>query len=88
MVEGSTAEGYVACCAAVRDADFREDVSSIRLPTLIIAGTKDPATPPADARFLAAQIPGARYAELEAAHLSNLESPQTYNAELLRFWTS
>ncbi|HVB32973.1 MAG TPA: 3-oxoadipate enol-lactonase [Patescibacteria group bacterium] len=88
MFERTPIEGYVACCEALRDADFRPSVSSIRLPTLVIAGTRDPAIPAADGRFLAAQIPGARYAELDTAHLSNLEAPEPFNGELIRFLTS
>src|SRR4029077_13654264 len=64
MLEEANAEGFAACSAAVRVFDFREQVSKIRLPTLVISGAHDPGTPPADGRFLAQQIPGARYAEL------------------------
>jgi 3-oxoadipate enol-lactonase len=87
MLEETPVEGYLGCCAALRDADFRQDISSIRLPTLIIAGTRDLATTTTEGRFLAAKIPGARYAELGAAHISNRETPEQFNAELLRFWT-
>ena len=44
--------------------DQRDDVARIRAPTLVIAGTHDAATPPADGRFLAERIAGARYVEL------------------------
>jgi 3-oxoadipate enol-lactonase len=54
----------------------------------VIAGTHDPATPPADGRFLAQQIPGARYVELNAAHLSNIEDQDRFNSELAAFLNS
>lgn len=85
MLEGANPGGYVACCAAVRDFDFREHASNIRLPTLVISGAHDPATPPADGRFLAHQIPGARYVELNAAHLSNIEDQDRFTAEVAAF---
>jgi 3-oxoadipate enol-lactonase len=88
MLEETNPDGYAACCAAVRDFDFREQVSNIRLPTLVISGAHDPATPPADGRFLAHQIPGARYVELDAAHLSNLEDRYRFNNELAAFLNS
>ncbi len=88
MLEAANPEGYAGCCAAVRDFDFREQLSRIRLPTLVIAGAHDPATPPADGRFLAHQIPGARYAELNAAHLSNIEDQDRFNDELSAFLNS
>jgi len=88
MLEDANPEGYAACCAAVRDFDFREHLSRIRIPVLVIAGAHDPATPPADGHFLADQIPGARYAELNAAHLSNIEDQGRFNREVTAFLNS
>jgi 3-oxoadipate enol-lactonase len=88
MLEEANVEGFAACTAAVRDFDFREQVSKIHLPTLVISGAHDPGTPPADGRFLAQQIPGARYAELNAAHLSNIEDEDRFNNELAKFLNS
>jgi 3-oxoadipate enol-lactonase len=88
MLEETNPDGYVACCAAVRDFDCREKLSAIRTPTLVIAGAHDLATPPADGRFLAQQIPGARYAELDAAHLSNVQAQDPFNRVLGAFLNS
>jgi 3-oxoadipate enol-lactonase len=88
MLEETNPEGYVACCAAVRDFDCRDQLSKIRTPTLVLAGAHDPATPAADGRFLAQQIPGARYVELNAAHLSSIEAQDRFNKELAAFLNS
>jgi 3-oxoadipate enol-lactonase len=88
MIEEANPEGYAACCAAVRDFDFREQLRNIHVPALVIAGAHDPATPPADGRFLTEQIPGARYAELNAAHLSNIEDRGRFNGEITAFLNS
>jgi len=88
MLEEVNPEGYAACCAAVRDFDFREQLNKIRTPTLVIAGAHDPATPPDGGRFLAQQIPGARFVELNAAHLSNIEAQDQFNDELASFLNS
>jgi 3-oxoadipate enol-lactonase len=85
MLLSTSPEGYAACCAAVRDADARDAVSGIRAPTLVIAGSRDAATPPADGRLLADRIPGARYLELEAAHLSNVEAARPFTQAVLEF---
>ena len=82
----TSAAGYAGCCAAIRDADFREDVARIEVPTLVISGTRDVATPVADGRFLAQRIAGARLVEIDAGHLSNMESPQEFTAALLAFF--
>ncbi len=87
-LEETNPDGYAACCAAVRDFDFREPLSRIRIPTLVISGAHDPATPPGDGRFLAHHIPGARYAELNAAHLSNIEDQDRFNSEVAAFLNS
>jgi 3-oxoadipate enol-lactonase len=85
MVADTPAEGYAACCAALRDADEHADLAAITTRTLVIAGTHDPATPPADGRALATAISGARYVELPSSHLSNLEAEASFTAELLAF---
>jgi 3-oxoadipate enol-lactonase len=78
-------DGYIACCAAVRDMDQRAAIARIGAPTLVIAGSQDAATPPADGRFLAETIPGAKYVELEAAHISNIEVVDGFTDAVLRF---
>lgn len=86
MMERQPAAGYVACCAAVRDADLREAASRIAAPTLVITGTHDVATPPAQGAWLAQQITGARLAELPASHLSNIEAKDGFDAALAAFF--
>jgi 3-oxoadipate enol-lactonase len=90
MLLSTSANGYMACCAAIRDADFSvEDqvnsISSIRLPTMVIAGAHDPVTTPADARAIVGRISGSHYAELQAAHLSNIEAAPEFTMEVGRF---
>ena len=85
MLETTDREGYVASCAAVRDMDLRESVAGIRVATLIIAGAKDPVTPPAEGRFLAEQIARAEYLELNAAHLSNVEAAGKFTLGVIKF---
>jgi 3-oxoadipate enol-lactonase len=85
LLEGTPAEGYVATCAALRDGDERGDLARIACPTLVVSGRHDPATPPAEGRALADAIRGARFVELEASHLSNLEAPSEFTAALSAF---
>jgi 3-oxoadipate enol-lactonase len=88
MLESANPDGYVANCAAVRDFDVRDALVAIHVPTLVISGTHDAATTPADGRFLAERIAGARYAELNAAHLSNIEDRDCFNSEVSKFLLS
>lgn len=85
MLVATPPEGYAAACAVVRDMDQRSAIAAIRAPTLVVAGASDQATPPADGRFLAENIPGARYVELDAAHLSNVEAAGPFTDAVVRF---
>ncbi|MDB5758829.1 MAG: 3-oxoadipate enol-lactonase [Burkholderia sp.] len=88
MLLNTAPAGYGANCAAVRDMDLRADIASIGVPTLVIAGTHDGSTPAADGRAVADAIPGARYVELDAAHLSNWEQSEQFTQALLGFLTA
>jgi 3-oxoadipate enol-lactonase len=78
-------DGYAGCCAAIRDMDLHPIVHLIGQPTLVIAGTMDPATPPDHAERIATAIAGAQLLSLEAAHLSNIEQPEGFTRALLHF---
>jgi 3-oxoadipate enol-lactonase len=82
-LERTPAEGYVGCCAAVRDMDQRTSIPAIRAPTLVITGAHDLATPAADGRGVAHVIPHANYVELAAGHLSNIEAAAAFTTALV-----
>jgi 3-oxoadipate enol-lactonase len=85
MLEASPVEGYVACCAAIRDMDQTNSVSRISARTLVVAGSEDVVTPPQEGRFLVDRIRGSQYVELYAAHLSNVEQSDTFASALRNF---
>ena len=84
-ISQTAAAGYAGCCAALRDADLRDQVSRVACPTLVVAGRHDPATPLAQGHWLAEHIPGARLVDLDAAHLSNVERSDEFNSAVLNF---
>ena len=84
-ISRTNAHGYAGCCAALRDADLRPLASRVACPALVVTGLHDPATPPEQGQWLAEQISGARLAEFETAHLSNVERPDEFNAAVLDF---
>lgn len=87
MLRRTPDAGYVANCAALRDADLRERVAAIRARTLVISSTHDLAATPQDGKALAAAIPGARYVELDTSHISNWEQPEAFTRALTGFLT-
>ena len=85
MLEASPVEGYVACCAAIRDMDQTNSISRIPVRTLVVAGSEDAVTPPQEGRLLAEHIRGGQYIELDAAHLSNIERADAFTSALRDF---
>jgi 3-oxoadipate enol-lactonase len=73
MIAATDPQGYLACCAVLRDADLRPQIRAIEAASLVITGTHDPATPPSDGLALHAAIRGSRYLELDSSHLSAWE---------------
>jgi len=79
-------EGYAACCAAIRDMDLREAITTITAPTLIVAGADDPSTPPPLMEDIRARIPDAELVVIpRAAHLLAVERADVVNAHLSAF---
>lgn len=85
MLQATDPLGYAGCCAAIRDMDMRAILELVRCPTLVIGGSHDPATPPEHAELLGRAIPAATLANLDAAHLSNIEQATAFNALLTEF---
>ncbi|ENB9667707.1 MULTISPECIES: 3-oxoadipate enol-lactonase [Pseudomonas] len=85
MLAQTSPQGYAGNCAAVRDADYREQLGRIQVPALIVAGTEDVVTTPEHGRFMQAGIQGAEYVDFPAAHLSNVEIGEAFSRRVLDF---
>ena len=79
MIGTTDAESYAGCCEAIAAADLRSALPAIEADTLVVAGTLDPATPPAYGEIIAAGISGSELALVEAAHLANWERADEVN---------
>jgi 3-oxoadipate enol-lactonase len=86
IFEATPADGYIATCVALRDADLHRVLPRVKVPALIIAGDLDEATPVSLARELHSAIAGSGLTVLQgAAHLSNVEQPEVFNDHLFSF---
>ena len=85
MLTSTASAGYSGCCAALRDTDLSHVIAQIRVPTLVIAGEMDPATPPADSEAIRQTVPGARMVVLKASHMVNAEEARGFNQAILDF---
>ena len=87
MILSASAQGISDALAGLgARADSTPTLREIRVPTLVLCGSEDVITPPAEAEQMKAAIAGS---ELEliprAGHLSNLEDPAAFNGALARF---
>ena len=78
-------QGYIGCCTAIRDMRLQPLLPGIAVPTLVVAGSFDPSTPPEEGRWIAQTIPNARYLELPTAHFSPSEEPERFAEATVRF---
>jgi 3-oxoadipate enol-lactonase len=85
MVQNCPAEGYLGCCAALRDADLRDSISKITARTLLVASSADAATPPEGLDFIHERVSRSELVTLDSAHLSNVECAEEFTAVVLNF---
>ena len=75
---------YAATCRMLGGFDLRAELPRLAVPTRVLVGEEDYATPPAMAQTLHAGIPGSTYKLLpKARHLTPLERPDDVAGEIL-----
>ena len=76
MVRTTDPGCYIAACEALAAFDVRGELGHVGVPTLVLVGSEDQVTGPAEARTLVAGIPDARLALVPgASHLAPVEQP-------------
>ena len=80
------AASYLATSAAICELDLRPGLAGISTPMLVITGDNDQATPPAWGEAIAAATPGSKLRNLDAAHLSNVEAAEAFDAAVHEFF--
>ncbi|MCW3782387.1 3-oxoadipate enol-lactonase [Defluviimonas salinarum] len=89
MLTRQPVEGYAGTAAAIAGTDFITPTSGLTLPTLVLAGSEDGATPPDLVRETAGLIRGARFELIRGAgHLPPVEKPGEYATLLTGFLTA
>jgi 3-oxoadipate enol-lactonase/4-carboxymuconolactone decarboxylase len=86
MLLRTPAEGYAAAAEAIAAADLSAGTSALTLPTLIVVGEQDAATPVTAAQALHAVIAGSALTIIEGgAHIPTVEKPAEITAALRNF---
>ncbi|MEU6716411.1 alpha/beta fold hydrolase [Nonomuraea sp. NPDC046802] len=84
MLLACDAEQYARACDMLAGADVRGDLPEVAAPALVIGGSADIATPPADQERYAAGIPGARLLILDGvAHMATAAAPDDLAREII-----
>ncbi len=85
MIAATPAEGYIACCRALQQFDYRQCLPQIKAPTLLLVGACDGVLPQV-MREMHQALPGSKFVEIaDAGHLPNLEKADVFNQTLGRF---
>ncbi|MBC2865226.1 alpha/beta fold hydrolase [Streptomyces mexicanus] len=89
MVRTTDPGCYIAACEALAAFDVRAELGRVGVPTLVLVGSDDQVTGPAEARTLVAGIPDARLAVVpSASHLVPVEQPAAVTDLLVRHFST
>ncbi|MER6532239.1 4-carboxymuconolactone decarboxylase [Streptomyces sp900105755] len=89
MVRTTDPGCYIAACEALAGFDVRHELARVGVPTLVLVGSDDQITGPAEARTLVAGIPDARLAVVPgASHLVPVEQPAAVTDLLVRHFST
>ncbi|MFH8238625.1 4-carboxymuconolactone decarboxylase [Streptomyces sp. NPDC018321] len=89
MVRTTDPGCYIAACEALAAFDVRGELGQVGVPTLVLVGSDDQVTGPAEARTLVAGIPDARLAVVPgASHLVPVEQPGAVTDLLVRHFST
>jgi 3-oxoadipate enol-lactonase / 4-carboxymuconolactone decarboxylase len=89
MVRTTDPGCYIASCEALASFDVRAQLARVGVPTLVLVGSDDQVTGPAEARTLVAGIPDARLAVVPgASHLVPVEQPAAVTDLLVRHFST
>jgi len=79
-------KAFQDACQILQEADLVPLLHRLKVPTLVVCGEFDQATPPALTKIVAEKIPGARYVELPGCgHCPPLEQPEAFLAAIKGF---
>lgn len=81
-------QGYVACCAALRDLDLHAAIEDAETPVLVVTGSDDPVVDTVATAKLLAALPAARHVELPARHIAAIEARDAFLDAVVSFLTA
>ncbi len=86
VLMGIDPKAFQASCKILQETDLTPLLHHMRVPTLVVCGEYDQATPPTLNKAIAEEIAGCRYVELPGCgHCPPLEQPEQFLAAIKEF---
>jgi 3-oxoadipate enol-lactonase len=86
MILATPAAGFIGSVQAIMGFDVSQRLREVHCPTLVVCGEQDLALPPSHSRTICEGIAGSSLKIIpNAAHISNIEQAEAFNAVLLSF---
>ena len=86
MIEATPAEGFMGWGGAIRSLNVTDRLKAITLPTCVIVGEEDAATPPAAAEAIHREIKGSELIVMPGvSHMLCAEDPPAFHKHVLAF---
>lgn len=86
MIRSTPAAGMAGCLHAIKALDYQEQLPQIALPTLVVAGEKDPGAPVAASQAIHERIAGSQLAIIPGClHQTPIEAPDAFNRTIEKF---
>jgi len=86
VLMGIDPKAFQAACKILQEADLVPMLHHMKVPTLVVCGEFDQATPPALNKQIVDKISGAKYIELQGCgHCPPLEQPEQFLAAIKEF---
>ena len=86
VLMGIDPKAFQHACKILQEADLEPSLHRLQVPTLVVCGEFDQATPPALNKAIADKVSGARYVELPGCgHCPPLEQPEQFVAAIKGF---
>jgi 3-oxoadipate enol-lactonase len=80
LIRATPAAGFIGCARAIQKLDYIDQLERVTLPTLVIAGEKDPGAPVAAAQAIHERIKGSQLAVVpNCQHQTPIEAPDAFN---------
>jgi 3-oxoadipate enol-lactonase len=86
MIRGTPVIGMIGCARAIQKLDYTDQLAQVTLPTLIIAGEKDPGAPVAASHVIHERIKGSHLEIIpNCLHQTPIEAPDRFNRTVDEF---